>query len=107
MENTLFFLKSRSGLYEATATFNRKKLIVHKGSQINTSPSEKFKASKKLMNLRIDSSVVDKNGRLKTDVEFRSFSTAATFVSGHVANGMVCWKTKDGITAKEFIENSN
>ena len=100
----LFYLKSRSNLYEAIAEYDGTKLIVKKGSRINNTPSEKFKASKKLMNKRADSSLVDKEGNLITNVEFTSFSTAATFVAGHVANGLLSWKTKDKKTAKDYFD---
>ena len=33
---------------------------------------------------------------LQKDVTFRSSSTAASFVTGSIANGMRVWKLKDG-----------
>jgi len=46
--------------------------------------------------LRNDENTVDKDGVLKKDISFESLSTAACFVTGRTANGMITWKTADG-----------
>nr|WP_278320197.1 DUF4357 domain-containing protein [Garciella nitratireducens] len=48
---------------------------------------------------------MDENGILQENILFRSPSYAAAFVIGGHVNGLVEWKTKDGVSLKE-IENS-
>ena len=48
---------------------------------------------------------IDENGILQENILFRSPSYAAAFVIGGHVNGLVEWKTKDGVSLKE-IENS-
>ena len=47
---------------------------------------------------------IDHQGILLRDVSFGSPSYAASFVCGKNANGLVEWKTKDGVTLKELNE---
>ena len=90
------FTKSRDGLYEATGMFNEGKVTVFKGSKINLASSENFKPSPLVAKVRSDETLVDRNGILKENVTFDSLSTAACFVTGRTANGMITWKTADG-----------
>ena len=48
------------------------------------------------MKLRARKDTVDDGFVLQRDVTFRSASTAASFVTGSIANGMRVWKLKDG-----------
>ena len=41
------------------------------------------------------------NGVLQLDYEFSSPSAAASVITGHSANGMVEWKTQEGLTLKD------
>ena len=88
--------KSRDGLYEATAILENGEVVVLQGSRINTRNSKGYKPSEKISNLRNDSNLVDAQGCLKENITFATLSTAATFVTGRTANGMIVWKTEDG-----------
>ena len=90
--------KSRDkALYEATGEIlDKGRVVVFKGSKINTNPGEKFALSEELMSKRNDTAIVSQNGELLIDVFFGSLSTAASFVTGRIANGMIVWKTEDG-----------
>ena len=83
-------------LYNATATYTDGRVIVRKKSIINIHPGEGFKPSREIVNLLSQADLIDKNGILQQDVEFSSLSTAASFVTGRVANGTMVWKTEDG-----------
>jgi len=90
------FTKSRDGLYEAKGIYDEGKVTVFKESRINNRASDNFKPSTLVKKLRNDENTVDKDGVLKKDISFESLSTAACFVTGRTANGMITWKTADG-----------
>lgn len=87
---------SRDGvLYKATAEYADGFVTVKAGSKVNILPGENFKASPEVESKRNDSSIVDLNGIVLKDIVFSSLSTAACFVTGRSANGMITWKTPD------------
>jgi hypothetical protein len=89
--------KSRDGvLYEAMATYEAGIITVEKGSKINRKNAEGFKPKKNVATLREDDSLFNEGCILNKDLAFNSLSTAATFVTGRTANGMIVWKTEDG-----------
>jgi hypothetical protein len=55
-----------------------------------------------------DGSLIEKNGFLifTKDAEFSSPSAAAAVVHGGSANGLVAWKTKEGISLKQLDEQA-
>ena len=87
--------KSRDGLYEATAEFMDGNITVKTGSKINRRNSQGFSPSQYLKELR-EKEALFSGDILQKDIKFDSLSTAATFVTGRIANGMIVWKTKDG-----------
>ena len=101
------YTKSRDGLYEAYANFENNVVTVLRGSRINTRNSKGYKPSEKIASIRRDSNIVDSQGYLLKDVEFETLSTAATFVTGRTANGMIVWKTEDGKYVRFSIKNGN
>ena len=82
--------------YNATAIYDDGKTTVISGSKIKMDRSELFKPASIIMTLLEDKSIVADDGTLQKDVEFDSLSSAATFVTGSVANGNRVWKTADG-----------
>lgn len=88
--------KSRDGkLYEANAIYENGVVTVLKGSKINRKSNTTAEIKRTAETLRMNNDLfVD--DILKEDVTFNSLSTAATFVTGRVANGMIVWKTDDG-----------
>ena len=55
-----------------------------------------------------DGTLVEKDGFLvfTRDVEFSSPSAATVIIHGGSANGLIAWKTKDGITLKQLDERA-
>lgn len=91
------YTKSRAGkIYDASATYKDGQVIVHKGSIINRNNTEGFKPKKTVATLRSNDAIFDTDSVLNQDIVFNSLSTAATFVTGRVANGLITWKTEDG-----------
>lgn len=87
--------KSRDGLYEATAVFCDGFVKVCKGSQIRMPVCKGYIPNEELSSIRSDTNTVSNSGILLVDVTFNSLSTAATFVTGRISNGMKVWKTDD------------
>ncbi|MDY2724673.1 MAG: DUF4357 domain-containing protein [Candidatus Onthovivens sp.] len=98
-------LKSRKDTYEAVAEYNvqEKKFVVKKGSKVSETiaHSTTFKAAKTIEDSR--KGIVDKNYLTTKDVEFKSASTAANFVTGRSTNGLIAWKDTNGKKLKELI----
>lgn len=100
------YTKSRDGgvLYNATATYMDGTVVVKKGSKINRLNAPGFKPKKATASLRADDTLYEAGCFLKNDVSFKSLSTAATFVTGRIANGMIVWKTQDGKYVKYTLK---
>ena len=96
MDNILIHTKSRDGLYEAKGLFTQNSVTVFKGSRINIHPGGKYAPSKTIMKLLDSKNIISAEGILLEDCEFPTLSTAATFVTGRIANGLMVWKTEDG-----------
>lgn len=96
--------KSRkSGIViEASCKQTNEGFVVLKGSRIETIDSESIPSGIKA---RREKAKIDENGILKENILLRSPSYAAAFVIGGHVNGLMEWKTKDGISLKE-LENS-
>ena len=90
------YTKSRDNLYEATAKYNDGEIIVNAGSRINLRDSKGYNPPKQVSDIRNNRELVDSNGILLKDIAFGTLSTAATFVTGRIANGMIVWNTEDG-----------
>ncbi len=94
-------------LYNANAVYDSGTLTVLKGSKINTNGGAAFKPSQEVVSLLNDKSIVNDQGILLKDIRFNSLSTAATFVTGRIANGMIVWKTENGKYVRETLKNQN
>lgn len=92
-------------LYEAMAEYKDGTVIVKKGSKINRKESNGVKVKRAVEELRNDDSLFENECFLKKDIQFKSLSTAATFVTGHVANGNIVWKTDDGKYVKYALKS--
>ena len=82
-------------LYYADAVYSDGIITVLANSKININQGENFKNAGRFSELLCDRTLIDENGILKKDICFQSLSTAATFVTGRIANGMIVWKTDD------------
>lgn len=94
------FLKLRyssvnaEGIYDVTSG----KLVVLKGSIVSQEVRHPAKFSTNIID-RLRKDYV-KNGTVMEDVEFKSATTAANFVTGRSTNGLIAWKNKEGETIK-------
>jgi hypothetical protein len=96
--------KSRKSgqVIEASCKQTNEGFVVLQGSRIETIDSDSIPPGIKE---RRQKAKIDENGILQENILFRSPSYAAAFVIGGHVNGLVEWKTKDGVSLKE-IENS-
>lgn len=88
--------KSRDDLYDAKGIYENNKVVVICGSRINLRDSKCYNPPKNVADIRENRDIVDSKGILLQDVIFETLSTAATFVTGRNANGMIVWKTDNG-----------
>ena len=95
---------SGNNMFDAKAIFEDGKVKVLKGSRINLGYSKAFKPSEIVKSAINDKTVVGKDGILLKDITFNSLSTAATFVTGSISNGMIVWKTPDGKRVRETLK---
>ena len=99
------YTKARDGvLYNAIAEYDNGVITVKKGSKINRANAAGFKPKKNMLQLRSDEELFENGDILRKDVTFNSLSTAATFVTGRTANGMIVWKTEDGKYVKYTLQ---
>lgn len=96
------FIKGRG--YEATATYEDGKMVVHKGSKIGVPTTAKFKRTKKAYALREDNEIV-RDGVVIKECIFDSPSTAAQFITGGSRNGYDTWKVEKGYSLGKFLED--
>lgn len=104
----LFLIQERKGVKaEAEYDISNKRFIVLKGSVVSDSisHSEKFRGDTSIQKSRGNGVV--KNNIVTRDVEFKSPSTAANFVTGASTNGMVAWKNEEGRTLKSILSEGD
>ncbi len=99
-------LTNRAKTYLAIGTYDpsTKTLVVKAGSTVSKdiAYSPTFRGTKTIEKLRAQY-VVD--GITTEDVLFSSPSSAANFITGSSSNGMVLWKTEEGISIKQALAN--
>jgi len=97
--------RNKTGV-NAFAKYNTetKKMIVLKGSVLSNTIaySDKFRGAKTIEKCR--QGVWDGTS-LAHDVEFKSASTAANFVTGASTNGLIAWKDEQGKTLKSVLDS--
>ena len=96
MELKLHTISRDKSLYEANAIYRDGTVTVKKGSRINMHLSAGYKPTASIQKMREDNTLVAGDGVLLQDILFYSLSTAASFVTGRTANGMIVWKTENG-----------
>ena len=98
------FIKKAKANVDAAGEFNPQTghLTVLEGSRLSEriAFSEKFRGAKTIERNR-EGVVI--NGILKQNVEFKSASTAANFVTGSSSNGLITWRTEDGVKLKDIL----
>ena len=97
-------LKSKKGTHYAKGILNSNgTVVVLKGSLI--SPSITFEnISKCVLDARNDRRLVNEKHLLISDIEFKSVSTAAQFVTGRSVNGKIAWRIDDKISLKDYYK---
>jgi len=102
-ENLLLFMKRNSRksgqLIEASCKQTNEGFVVLKGSRIEIIDSDSIPPGIKE---RRQKAKIDDDGILQEDILVRSPSYAAAFVIGGHVNGLLEWKTKDGMSLKEM-----
>ena len=100
------FLKTKDGA-DAKAEYDSitKVCVVKKKSKVSStiSTAPTFKSKNSIKKQR-DEYVVD--SIVFQDVEFKSSSTAANFVTGRSTDGMYAWKDKEGNILKDLLSES-
>ena len=91
-------------LYYATAEYSDGTITVLANSKINLNHGENFKKAGRFSELLNNKALVDEYGVLKEDISFQSLSTAASFVTGRIANGMIVWKTEDNQYVRNILK---
>lgn len=86
--------KGRNNLYSAKGIYSDAGFIVLKGSRISAKIGSKLNPIAE--KIRADRDKVSNDYIVLDDIVFRSPSTAATFVTGHIANGNIVWKLDSG-----------
>lgn len=98
------FIKRKNGTIDATLEFDEINNIftVLKGSVVSKSVTmdKKFRSASSIEKARGNGVVVD--GILTKDVQFKSASMAANFVTGTSTNGKIAWRNKDGEALREI-----
>jgi hypothetical protein len=106
----MFFIKANRGA-SGKGLPSSSGFIVLKNSEISISTTNSFPDHFKKMRIRLieEGVIVNKSDKLifDQDYEFSSPSTAAAIVEGRSANGMVEWKTDEGLTLKDFEASSD
>lgn len=102
----VFLIRERSGI-DAQGEFDpsTRAVTVLKGSKLSATVAhtEKFRGTKSIEKSREG---VLKDNVLQKNMEFKSASTAANFVTGSSTNGLIAWKDKSGRTIKEILSES-
>lgn len=99
------YLTNRNRDVYATATFDveNNRFVVLKGSTVSESVAGgSFRSAKTILKMR--EGVLEGTTLIK-DVEFKSASTAANFVTGRSTNGLIAWKDKDGTKLKYLLDS--
>ncbi len=96
------FAKGKINSYKAEGIYtdSEKSFIVCKGSQIWPIVSEKIQPV--VIRARNNRALVSETGAVLADIKFRSPSTAASFVAGHISDGNKIWKDENGRSLGEI-----
>lgn len=96
-------MKGRNNSYDALCEYdsNKETFTVLKNSRVKLKPSFENLAVP-VKKYRDDKTIVDKNGIVLKNIEFKSASTAAQFICGQSSNGLRTWKNENGISLKEI-----
>ena len=97
------FYKSKKRNFAAEALYENDRITVLKGSKISEK-IDNFRISKVALSVRNDINIVNSQYKLLKDVDFKSLSAAAQFVSGASTNGLKVWKDKNGNSVNNIIE---
>ena len=102
----LFYIKAARGA-SGVGQMVTDGFAVLKGSVIASSVTNSYPSgSKKRRQYLLDNGIVNTDYVFIKDYVFNSPSSAAEIVMGRSANGLTEWKTEDGQTLKNTIENS-
>ena len=78
--------------------------LLLKGSKVSHKTAQTISESLKL---RRKTAKKDNDNCITEDILFNSPSTAAMFLIGQTANGLILWKNKEGVNLKEILNRNN
>lgn len=99
------YTKGRKRGYDAKGVYDENGVVIKKGSIISKDLADKVNPIVKRM--REDNTIVSNEKEVLVDVRFDSLSTAATFVTGYISNGLRIWKSVDGVKIGAIKEKDN
>ena len=97
------FLRTRGKPFHAEAEYDGSVMIVKKGAIVNTNLSGHIRGGTKSRSYLNNPEFVNENGLVLENCVFKSPSTAAQFVNGNSTNGLLAWKTREGIPLKDIL----
>ena len=104
----LYLIQEKKNI-DATADYDveNKVFVVKKGSRVSKTVNHNttFRSADSIEKMRANGVVV--NGKVMKDVEFKSASTAANFITGTSTNGLISWKNEKGICLKAILEGED
>lgn len=104
----LYLIREKKNI-DATAEYDvdKKVFVVKKGSRVSkiVNHNTTFRSADSIEKMRGNGVVI--NGKVMKDVEFKSASTAANFVTGTSTNGLISWKNEKGICLKAILEGED
>lgn len=107
MSNLNIYMENKKGksFYHAEGIYFKNKIVVKKGSiiKLEMSNAKSFKITDKILSLRNNPEIVDKNGNVLKDLEFNSPTSAAIFVCGYSVNGFLSWHVEKHINLKKYF----
>lgn len=82
------------------------KILVHKNSQFAKTIHDSLISGGRAERLYLETNGILKNGILSQDYIFSSSSSAASAIAGHNRNGLLEFKTIEGLTLGEYLSKS-
>jgi len=104
MKVNVYLRSTTTGLFEAEGFYDDGKIVVKKGSKIQTALASHARGGESTTKaIRENKALVDENGIVLEDCTFPSPSTAANFVTGRSSNGYVAWRVDDKNNLGRFL----
>lgn len=99
----LLYIKTKTAVATGEYQPDEKIFTVKKGSKVSEeiSYSATFRGANTVEKYRAQ---YVREGKVVSDVVFKSPSTAANFVTGRSTNGLAAWRDENGVSLKELLK---